>query len=358
VLLVGALAIYLRGLVEHRDLKKAVLAGLTAPVAFWAWLLIFVPIPALVENFYRYPVIYYPRPECRGLPTPWADSFSAILAPLRGDFWTGRDLVLIFGNLLAPILGLMVLGLIARSWRGRTASDASLLLIGALDLILFLEMRARSGSAPDPAVPFGFVSVAILIRWLYLKRPREATVASIVMGLVLAVAITSSVRVSLRSWTHWPEYDPLLGFTSGSPDYDFYTPSALDPIADSVHRYTKQNESIFVTLRVNRGTFANAPALYWLLDRPPANRFIEFNPCQSDRGDVQKAIVKDLERTNVVVQSSFFPHAPFDPPSTVLDDYLARNFTQVVETRVPNARNHESYVVLVRRSYLDESVPR
>jgi hypothetical protein len=86
-----------------------------------------------------------------------------------------------------------------------------------------------------------------------------------------------------------------------------------------------------------------------VLDRPPASRFIEFNPCLTDRDDVQRLIVADLSDVDVVVESTFFPKAPpFGKAATVLDAYLEREFEVAVESPIPLSKTGEAYRVLVR----------
>jgi hypothetical protein len=349
---VVAAGIYLRGLVEPGKLRAAIVAGLAAPIAFWLWLMTVVPRSTAIENFIRYPMTHYPKVSCRGLPTRWGDSFSALFAPLDKLYWPSADLVLIFGNLLAPILGVLLLAQVARSWRGRTASGVILLCVGIMDLILFVEMRPRQGGAAEPAVPFALISLALLSQLLRASRPRLTAWACASVGFVLVIAISVTLPSSFRSWTGWPDYDPVLGFTSGTPDYGYYKPSVIDPIAATVHRFAGPGEPIFVALQNNQGHFANAPALYWILDRPPASRFIEFDPCLTDRNDIQQEMIRDLRKTNVVVQSTFFPGKPFQAAPSVLDHYLASEFVVVSESRLPGSPNGDGYFVLVRRDRL------
>jgi|GEM_PF-4599753 len=355
-LLLIAMAIYLRPLVDRSALRRAVLAGMAPSIAFLTLLLLMVPGPTLSENFIRYPFSYYAKAVCRGLPTPWRESFSAVVAPLHHGYWNGRDIVLIFGNFLSAVLGIALVAVVLVSWRHRKPRNCIFLFIGLLDLTLFFEMRPRSGGSPAPAVPFTLVSVLILTHLAGRRQLRPARWAAVAFALALAAPIVTSTKSSLRFWTDWPAYDRVLGFTSGTPEYNFYAPSVLDPIRATVNRYTRPHDPIFVALRQNRGHFANAAALYWVLDRPPVSRFIEFDPCLTDRNDVQRRIIADLWRTDVVVESSFFPHAPFSSEASVLDDYLSREFALVKESLLPSG--FDEYFVLVRRTRLGSTGPR
>ncbi|MEO7818548.1 MAG: hypothetical protein ABIS18_05315, partial [Actinomycetota bacterium] len=130
-------------------------------------------------------------------------------------------------------------------------------------------------------------------------------------------------------------------------------PALIEPLTKEVQSITAPGEPIFVALNNNSGHYANAPTLYWLLDRPPASRYFEFNPCLTDRNDIQAVIVKDLRDTDVVVTTSFYPaRPPFGVPGTVLDDYLSRHFHMKAEFPFPvkPGEFQHAYRLLVRVS--------
>jgi hypothetical protein len=310
--------------------RTVLLVG-TAPVILFAVaLLVLVPWNALVENFYDYPRNWYPRPECRGIATPWRDAARSIVAPLFDGVWRARDLVLGLGTYVTPVVGVVAVGL-----AGRKALRSKAFLLGSfglIDLFVFASMRPRAGVYPDAALPFTLITVLALLEIAADVRPRWSQRAAAGMALAVAVALSVSfVPGTLASWRTWGSYDPLAGF------YDPASPGLGDPVILNEVRLVVQDlvpegEEIFVALENNTGHFANNTSLYWVTDRPPGSRYFEFDPCLTDRTDVQKLIVADLADVNVVVTTTFWGLAPpFPPSSEVLDRYLANAFEVVAE---------------------------
>ncbi|MGQ0679048.1 MAG: hypothetical protein ACT4OM_05225 [Actinomycetota bacterium] len=340
----------LRRSVDRKQLLWAVAAGLGPPAAFILGLVVIVPFEVLYENLYHYPVTLYPDPQCRGAPTPWAASFRAVLVPLEGRVWDSQELVLILGNLLALPVGLLLLACSIRRSEGRP-SAAVLGAVGLLGLFVFLQMRARAGSSPYPAATITLVGIAVLLARLRARLTLKARwiIPMAMLPIVLVMALWW-VPSGLRSLSDWPEYDPVTGVFSCDRHYTFFCPEVVDALAEQVERATYPGEEIFVALVNNSGHFANAPSLYWVLDHPPASRFIEFNPCLTDRNDVQQEIVEDLGRVNVVVASTFYPgKPPLGVRATVLDDFLGREFLVASEHPLPFSPSGEGYRVLVRK---------
>jgi hypothetical protein len=128
-------------------------------------------------------------------------------------------------------------------------------------------------------------------------------------------------------------YHSLHGFARGEQN-GHYEEKIRREVTEVVHRYTAPGEEIFVALRNNESHFANAPHFYRVVDRPPASRFIELNPCLTDTGAVQRDIVEDLADTNVIITTTFFPRPRppvLGPAPTILDEYLRRSFSPIYE---------------------------
>jgi hypothetical protein len=116
-------------------------------------------------------------------------------------------------------------------------------------------------------------------------------------------------------------------------------------VASAVQSRTDPGEEIFVALTDNSSRHhANAPIFYWYTDRPPASRFIEFDPCLTDTAPVQLEMVRDIGAADVVVATTFFPD-PTRTGTTVLDDYLGSRFEEVYRGELPQ----EQAVVVLER---------
>jgi hypothetical protein len=82
------------------------------------------------------------------------------------------------------------------------------------------------------------------------------------------------------------------------------------------------------------------------VDRPPASRFIEFDPCLTDTVEVQREIVRDLAGVRLVVATTFFPdtRSTGRPKPTLLNAFLSR-FQPVYRGELPG----EQTVLILER---------
>lgn len=130
-------------------------------------------------------------------------------------------------------------------------------------------------------------------------------------------------------------YDRLLGPVV-TDEGSIVNSTVLREIGAAVEE-AEPGEEIYVALNNNVGHFANAVALYWVADRPPASIYHELNPCLTDRQEIQERIVRDLAGVSVVLTATFLPNPPFAEPATALDDYLQSNFSVVEQWTIEPA---------------------
>ena len=360
ILIVG-LWWFLRPTLEPPARRRILIAGLLPPALFAIYLIGIVGWEKTFFNLVDYPLHLYNQPYCRGLPTPWREAFIGLFAPLQGKLWNAHDIILGAGTYLPPAIGTLTF---LSGWRRRrvpTPEICTIMLVGALTWLIWIEMRPRAGSSPEPTWPMMLTGSAILLSRLRTNRPNWARGFSVVFASIIIVTLLAAwVPGKLLAWKHWPPYHPLFAFANLDAE-GLYNERIWEEVTRTVHQYAGPHERIFVALSDNRGHIANAPIFYWYVGRGPASRFIEFDPCLTDTEPVQREIVRDLETTHVVVTTTFFPQAPppFGPPSSVLDDYLRANFHTVFEERLPA---HEpgafmqAFAVLVRQG-LQPSTP-
>lgn len=322
-------------------------ASCLAPGLVFLIYLAFIPMDTLIENFFTYPFKYYSQVQCRGLPVNWSATFRLLWEiPFRG-MWNPFELTLVLGLLFLPGLGL---ALVAVSMLTKTLHWRPLLLfLGGTDLFMWHGLLRRQGANPTPALPLAILSLAVVCfvfnAWNIGLGKRIATVCALFLGFSV---IPPFIPGALQSWTSWPPYDPIVGFN------DPQTPTLLTPqlyrtMAQDVDRIAKPHEPIFVALERNAGTFASAAGLYWALDRPPASHFFEFDPCLTDREDIQQKMVRELARTRVVITHNFWQQRDFsNPPATSLDNYLHEHFRE--EKTYAAGPSGEHYKLLVRKS--------
>ena len=107
------------------------------------------------------------------------------------------------------------------------------------------------------------------------------------------------------------------------------------------------DEPIYLGVARHDAIVINNPRFLWLLDRPCATRYHELHPGITDREDVQREMIADLERRRVrcaVIWRFGWPASMLDRisserraaipacGSTLLDDFLALNFRPALET--------------------------
>lgn len=311
----------------REDRWLPLVTGLLPVALFGAYLLLIVGWERAQENLLSYPLRYYALPGCRGTPSAWPFAADALLAPLGGRLWTGRELTLWMGTYVPPVTA-MALGVVAIRRRNRAAAPL-LIAIALVCVLVWVEQRPRAGMEPHPVWPFLLISFAALLSRIRTAWHRDVT-AGLVLGLVACVAATSWLPGALRAWMDWPARHPVYGYanaeTSGLLDK-----AAWDRIRVEVQRRVPPGDEIFIALTDNTGTFANLPVFYWLTDRAPASRFFEFDPCLTDRADIQHRIVADLRDVELVIVAPYFtsPPPPVGGPTEVLDRYLAASFRPV-----------------------------
>lgn len=359
-LLIAGIWWLMRPRLDDKAARSFLIWGLAPPVVFAAYLLTVVGWDRAHLNLIEYPFSFYSKAFCRGVPTPWAAAFNDLIAPLRGRLWTANGLVLGVGSYVAPIIavGCLVLGL--RRGVRRDNERALLLVCGVLALVTWLEMRPRAGGEPHPTWVFTLVCTGFLLA----RSQRRSILASACVSAIVVVTVlvltTSWFPQKAPAWTRWPAYDHVTGFAA-NPRGSLNDRHTWDVVARAVHDYAAPGEDIFVALNDNRGHFANAPIFYWYVDRPPATRFIEFDPCLTDTERVQRLIVQDIDETNVVVTTTFFPQdpPPVGSPATALDAFLQENFSVYREVPFPPPRPpafQQRVIVLVRNGAVPVSV--
>ncbi len=340
---------YVRPRLSSSSQRLMLVAGLGPLVLFGVYLLVVVGWDRAYFNLIDYPLRYYAKPYCRGGASVWVPAAEALLIPFRGRAWTPDELTLWAGTFVPPVAGIAVLVASVRRWSARSFATAAMLAMALLTLFVWLDHRPRAGFAPHPNWPTLLICIAMLSSLIAGKKPRAATGLCLVAGVLMVSTICFSwLPDRLRAWRDWPPYHPKYGFAEGEQS-GLYDQAVWSELIEVVDRHAHPGEEIFVALTENGSHFANAPLFYWLVDRPPASRFFEFDPCLTDRAIVQRRIVSDLTDTDVLITTTFFPRPrppALGPPPTVLDAYLRAHFHRVYGGGLPG---DQAVFVLVRQ---------
>ena len=339
---------WLRPVVDDATRRGMLVAGMIPLLSFAAYILLVVGWDRAFQNLFDYPVRFYPRPECRGIPGLWGEVLSALATPIHGRFWSLDEITRWMGNLVPPVSGLALCVVAIRRRRSGAALDVAIPLVGILTLWLWIEHRPRAATFPAPLWPVIVVGIAMLRAETRGKARVAANGATYLLVLLILVAgVVRWVPAHLSAWGDWPDGHPRYGFARGEVS-GLFQADVWAEVREVVQSRSDPGEEIFVALTDNRAHFANAPIFYWVVDRPPASRFIEFNPCLTDTIEVQREMVRDLATVRIVIATSFFPATGVSdrPQPTTLDSYLRSRFQPVYRGELPG---EQTVLVLERR---------
>ncbi|MEZ4218117.1 MAG: hypothetical protein R3E88_16645 [Myxococcota bacterium] len=180
------------------------------------------------------------------------------------------------------------------------------------------------------------------------SAPRARLAARTVVGALAAAQATASLLPSAfdlgRMLAERPTSRALGVPGTGSARVSAADFAALRPVVDFVRANVAPDEPVYVGLARHDAIVIGKPSLYFLVDRPVATRYHELHPGVSDRADVQREMISDLEREGVrcVVRWNFgWPDARLDAilaarrralpalGAGLLDAYLDTHFERV-----------------------------
>jgi hypothetical protein len=246
----------------------------------------------------------------------------------------------------APQLVFVALGLVFLRFRTRFERRTRFGLLVVLAAMPFFWWAAHTQQNTH------FTSLGILsLLGITLVLPRLETRAARATFVALALFHSAALftrpaldlALPLRAWSR---IDPLgLPHTAGihvSPrEREVY--AAIRAFTDA---RVAPDEPIYLGVARHDAIVINNPRFLWLLDRPCATRYHELHPGITDREDVQREMLADLERLRVrcaVIWRFGWPTSMLDRiaaerraaipqcGSTLLDEFLTREFRPVLE---------------------------
>ena len=99
-----------------------------------------------------------------------------------------------------------------------------------------------------------------------------------------------------------------------------------------VATHTRPGEPIFVGNNQHRRATFNDLTLYYLAQRPGATRYLQFDPGQVTRVEVQREMIAQLEARRptvaVLLEGGYSPepNKSIHPGSSLLDEYVASHY--------------------------------
>jgi len=301
--------------------------------ALAALLLLWVPVFAVAgasrvahdlyldQVHYTMPARVLPMPSLTTLSSaPWSPF--ALPAFLREPFP---------GSVLLTLVG-PVLALGALLWpRGAGLTHyRSMLLPAALTIAVLPQLLGRTDIAHSVfAVTPALIASAV---WL-IGGPERRWNAGRAWGLLLlgVALLFVPLRETLAATKNLKLQD--LRAELSRPSITPMAPDRQRALA-FVWRHTGKGDPIYVGLTDHRWTHHNDMALYFLADRIGATRYMQFDPNLTNREDVQRSMIEELERTRPKVallapsKRSNEPNESRNAGSSVLDRYMRTHYKE------------------------------
>lgn len=266
---------------------------------------------------------------------PWEHVYGDLYREMVEHVMPARTLPVsgLFGRWeLWAVLSAPVLALVALCSQPRSPS---VLLAGLLSVVVLPAATVRASDthvvyAIAPAVVIlPTIGTLLLVRWLGERRGRNA-------GLLLMVAL-----VALNWHTPWPKHEHDFEWVAhgerGLVPKRSIARDNRDDVLQFIEERTSPGEAIFVGDREHRFVHCNQMDLYFLAERPPATRWIQFDPGLITRDEIQARMIDDFERNDLRVavllecDSEPEPNLSAIPGSSRLDEYLDAHFEVVDE---------------------------
>jgi hypothetical protein len=230
-------------------------------------------------------------------------------------------------SLAGPALAAVM---IAARRRWPLASPPTTVAVGALSVAVLPHLLTRADFTHGVEVVIPALVLATALAQALASRSRAGAAASVVLAALLVLPVR---EVAQRHAPTWRRYS-TRGFPryGGIPEWD----GPLLEVVDYLQRHTSPEQRIFVGLASHVHTHGSHMLLYFLSDRRGGTRYMQFDPNLTNREDVQREMIADLESRRVewAVRLARWDdiheaNASASPGSDALDRYLALHFEPV-----------------------------
>jgi hypothetical protein len=249
-------------------------------------------------------------------------------------FMVGRFEGAVVLALAAPVIALALFFLLR--WRRAIAGALAVLFMGLVSLAILPQLLGRTDPnhalycmAPGAALSYAmFEVVGRLFRW----KP-------VGLLIVCAASLVLAYPVYPRVWpipaTLVRPLDPQRSLGLARLGSIGEATPQLAASRRAVLQFVRENsggrDAVYFGTETHAHVDVNESELYFLADRRPGTRYINFDPGVVDRGEIQAQMIQQLEhnQVRVVVISSRIPAPAVRAGSRLLDDYLAQHFVEV-----------------------------
>lgn len=287
----------------------------------------YVEVPLfLLTEFQKWRNLDFLGPAYQGLFLGTARTFVSSLLRLA---YLGLPIVLVIAGLATAISSLWF----RRDKRDERDNLALMLYLALLSLFLLNQMRVR------PSVWQGFPALVaslplIVLLWNHYRPGFSSRRAfSMIMGVTVLAAAAMVFKVALAGRVE-PARTEYLEFDTPKTAKIFIererTPYAH--LVNYVYNNTRPGEPIYSGVKDHSRLFVNDAMLYFLVDRPPADRFLELEPGISNTLSGQQEIIDALVKKNVrlIVLSEILSKEPNLTARSngikVLDNFIRSNY--------------------------------
>jgi hypothetical protein len=242
-------------------------------------------------------------------------------------------------SLAAPVVALALFLWLRRRAPARAVATLFLGLVGLATLPQLLGRTDPNHAlyclAPGVALCYALFETAG--RWLGSKIGSRVGATAASLAVIAAGVLLLANPVYPRVWpvpaVLVPTPDPLrslalprLGsITEAHRDYAGYRRHLIKFVQDN----SGPGDAVFFGNQAHRGVDLNESELYFLVDRRPGTRHVNFDPNLVDRAPVQAEMIEELERNDVRVVVLSSRYSGYGPGSPLLDDYLASRYHEV-----------------------------
>jgi hypothetical protein len=344
--------------VTPRRLLAFVVLGASVPLsAVWTSPIIQAGIPRIIDDLFLTQVRYVmpgrvlPLPDLLAMTGTPLRFLPAFVRPFEGA---------VLLTFLAPFLAGAMVGL--PQIRGRVRADLGLIAMAGVTISVVPQMSGRTD------LIHAIYSVTPSLIWVVvvteeIRERLRSPILHFAAALIPVVVFLWVIFVKSPIWPPvraWPKHTAGGSYTLSDPRPGFREPDAAiarsrQAVFDFTETHTAPREAVYFGTAYHDRVFVNEADLYFLANRRPGTRYVQFDPNVVTRRDVQEEMIASVERHRVrlVVLSDrvtqFETQTSLLPGSTLFDDYLREHFVRM--------EIHPPYVIYMRRS-ADREVPR
>lgn len=290
--------------------------------------LVEVPVFSIAE-FKKWRNLEFVGPALEGL---FAGSARSFLSSTLRLAYLGVPVILVAGALATALRSLRFRG----ATRPNKTKIVLMVYLGLLTLFLLNQMRVRPSLWQGfPALVTSLTLIVILFDHHYARIRRFVPLTKIALGAgVIAIGVLL-LRAELGDIFLSAKH--IVRFDTPKTDGIFVERGrqSYAELVNYIHQNTNSGDLIYSGVKDHSRLFVNDAMLYFLVDRAPADRFLELEPGISNTHSGQQEIINALasKQVKLIVLSGIHSNEPNLTSKsngiTILDDFIRANYRHV-----------------------------